>query len=990
MTAEDGMHPNMLAQMFGYQDGMTLVEDLMNSRNKADREAYIKAEAETRMRQRHGDSMTDGSLAQLAEKAIHNGKQSDLLHKELEYVNAKIGRRTVKRTIYRESARQAIAAMPLKNIKPHVYERQERTARTAAIRAAEKGDLKESAIQQDRALRQHYLYREARQATDAAGKFYKFGRGLMRGNRLKTLQRAGDSYLEQVNSILGWLEIRQVTNAELDRRQSMTDWINAQMDQAGAGDPKHSGEGMTEAEKAAREESISDDEQRLSPKFGVTEEMMATTRRVNYRDLTPEQIAEVNDMLQSVYHLAQLKNHLLTQKDQRQLDEWVDALESAFEKNANNPKVKTIGSNVPKGERTKAKVKEMLDMSRTPSSLIRMLDGYEDGGDAWKLIGQPLQDAAAEETLMLDKANRDLEEIFSAYSKKELAQWDEYLPGQYPGGRRITKQGVISIFLNWGNKQNRQRVLDGFNVTEAEVMSLFDSHIEQKDVDFAEAMWAYLDTYRKPAFDLHRDMFGFTPDQVEPEPFMTKYGKVTGGYFPIQYDPIESVKAEQNQLRKDSEAVVQSLGARRNLGSNKQRMTKVNRAIKTDVTQVVFGHLTDVIHSTTHDRALYDVGRILSDSRIKAGIQDNFGDHIYKSLVNMVREIKEGADPVRSIMDRQVQWARNNATLAMLGFSIRTVILQPFGITNSLVRARLNGMGTRRLLTGYGKFSMSPVEYTDKIKEKSKYMQQREKVMSVAINRITQKIRRRGGLTKLTELSMVPIQKMQFYTVDAPLWLSTYDYQIEKGVAEDMAINLADQAVRDAQGGGSVVDTAESMRGGAWQRLFTNFLTYMMTTNSLYQQSKGEMKLGRITVVDHAINTMVALSLPAIMTALLGDFVAGDDDEQPLWDRAIREQLSFLLSMNPLSAQFSGAVSGFDYSGPQGTALISKVGQMVKQMQQGEADKTALKSVIEVIGLATGLPSTQFNRTVFGTWKGIEEGDSAGKIAKQAIFGPER
>ena len=988
MTAKDGTNPELVATMYGYADAGEMIEDLINSRNKVDRDKYIKAEAETRMRRRHGDSMTDGSLAQMADKAVHTGKQSEVLHRELEYINAKTGKKTIKRQIYREAARQLINSKKIKDIKPSLYLRQEQTARNAAVRTAQAGKMKESAVQMDKAMRQHYLYREALIAAEQSGKLYKFGKSLTRGGRLATLRKAGDSYLAQVDSILGWLELKRVSDKDLGRRVSMTDWINAQMDKAGAGDPNHSDEGLSEYEIRAKKLSMADDPQRMSPKIGVTEDMMALTERVNYRELTPEQTREVKEMLDAIYHLAKLKDKLITNQDERTLDEWVDRLEVTLEENANDQKVQTIGSNRPKGERTKEFWKSMFDMNRTPTSLIRMLDGFGENGDAWQLLGQPLQDASSKETIMLDKANRKLEEIFSAYGDAELADWDKYVPGV--NGRKITKQGVVSIFLNWGNAGNRDRVMDGFNLTSQQVNYLFDQYITEKDVKLAKDLWSYLDTFREPAFALHRDLFGFTPAQVEASPFMTQFGEVPGGYFPIQYDPVESARAEQQQLTRETDSTAKSIASRNKMGSNQARSAKVSRAIKTDVTQVVYGHLTDVIHSVTHDRALYDVGRILGNDRVKASIQNNFGDHIYKSMVSMIREVKEGGDEVRTAMDRTVQWARNNTTLAMLGASIRTIILQPFGVTNSIAKARMSGMGTAPLMNAYAKFLHNPVDQAARIKEKSIYMQQREQVMSVAINRITQKIRSRGKLNKLTELGMIPIQKMQFYTVDAPMWLATHTFAIDRGVGENDAVSLADQAVRDAQGAGSVVDTAQSMRGGPWQKLFTNFLTYMITTNSLYQESKAMKKRGDITLVNHAVNTLVMLTVPAILTALLNDLVAGEDDEQSFLDRFLREQLSFLMSMNPLSAQFAGAVNGFDYSGPQGTALISKVGNLAKQMEQGEIDRNAFKATIEVIGLSTGLPSSQFNRLVFGTLKGIEEGDSAAKIIKQGAFGPER
>lgn len=132
------------------------------------------------------------------------------------------------------------------------------------------------------------------------------------------------------------------------------------------------------------------------------------------------------------------------------------------------------------------------------------------------------------------------------------------------------------------------------------------------------------------------------------------------------------------------------------------------------------------------------------------------------------------------------------------------------------------------------------------------------------------------------------------------------------------------------------------------------------------------------------------MTLPSILMALLNEFVAGEDDDEDFTERLIREQASFLLSMNPIGAQFSGAVTGFDYSGPQGTALISKTIDLSVQAGQGEADAAFWRSLSWVIGLGTGLPAAQFNRSAFGLSESIENNESAGMTVKQTLFGPER
>ncbi len=193
-------------------------------------------------------------------------------------------------------------------------------------------------------------------------------------------------------------------------------------------------------------------------------------------------------------------------------------------------------------------------------------------------------------------------------------------------------------------------------------------------------------------------------------------------------------------------------------------------------------------------------------------------------------------------------------------------------------------------------------------------MKNREQTQSVAIARIRNKVRQRGKLDSLRELNMIPIMKVQFYSVDAPLYMAARDFYIDQGMSREKAIELAEQFVRDAQGGGNIVDTAQAMQGGPFRKLFTNFLTYMITTYNLQVENfQKTFRLNEQNYFDFVVNTFVLMTMPAVLTALLNDWIAGDDDEEEFAERLAKEQASFLLGMNPATAQLSGAAMGFDY-----------------------------------------------------------------------------
>jgi hypothetical protein len=989
MAAKDGMHPDLAAPLLGYSSGDALVRALLGTKNKGDRAKYVKALATEDMRAEHGDMLTDGTLAEEAQSSVHNDKQAELLLAELRLLNRIAGNKQTPRQLFKAAAERTVAETPIYKLRPDVHKRNETKARNAAMKAAVEGDAQKAALESHRALRQFYLYRESLAAKQAAEKLGEYGRSF-RGKKMDRIRKAGDHYKDQVAGILEKFEFRVISGKAIARRQSMREWIEQTMAQAGEGNPFANHSVMTKDEAAVADLSRQDDAQSAQPDLGITDAMLVEAGTRNYRTLTLPELEAVGDALRAIEHLSRLKNKLLTQAEKRKIDDWVNDLVASIEnKSLKKVGATSFGSTLDNWESIKRKGAAFRDISRQPTSLIKMLDGYDDDGIAWRLLGQPMQEAAAEETVQLHQANIDIQELYSIYSAKDLMLMNHKVADPRLG-RKIDRHSVVAILMNYGNPVNKQRILDGMGLTEEMAQSLMDTYLTEKDYQFAKAAWAYLDTFKKAAFDLHKDLFGFTPEEVEAVPFETKYGTMPGGYFPIQYDPEKSAAADQHALTNMLQPQVKSIQSKAKQGSTQARVARVVRPMKTDVMQIISQHVADTIHHTTHDRALFDVGRILSRDSVKTAITENYGPHIYTQFTDLVRELKDGGEKPRNMLEALLMGVRNNATLATLGASLRTITLQPFGVTNSIVAARLAGIGTHRLMNSYAEFYRHLPTETAKIREESVYMRHREQVMSTAISRIKNKIQRKGQIREITELTMIPIMKSQFYTVDAPLYMAARDHYLSSGMDEKKAIGLAEQVVREAQGGGGIMDTAQGMRGHPVMKIFTNFLTYTVTTWNLQVKNFNKARRGEQNPFDFTVNMFVALTVPAILNQLLGLLTrGGGDDDEDFSEKVLREQISFLLSANPATAQLSGGIQGYDYKGPQGLAIINQIGNAIKQTQQGEPDDAFFKAWINVAGLATGLPSTQINRTIFGLKQAAEENDDPLTTVKKAAFGPE-
>jgi hypothetical protein len=1019
LTKKGGVDPDVLAHSYGYSSGSRMLTDLHNTKGKGDLKKQQNLEAIQKAEIERGDIYQTGGIDEAALEIVHSEKNGRLHAMELQILNSMLPGGFVTQPTanemhrrYKASAEQAISETPINKLNPGFHKSNQQKHNNDVVRFSTQGKFAEAREAKHKALRQFHLYNESMKAKEQADRHAKYARSF-KGAKWKRVQRSGDHYISQINGILQKFEFKAVSQKAIVARQNMSDWINKIFAESGEGNPTSHHDTLTKDQKLIAKQEEQEDTQKIMSDHGITDAMMADAETVNYKTLTPVELQAVIDSLRTIDNMSKLQDKLFSLGDKISLREAIEELVAEIKSESTSTKKKRLGSTKEGKQERKERLKSFIDMSKSPTAFIKMLGGYKQGSLAWKLLGQPLRDAASMETDQINKANIALEEIFmrsyskvrqgmSLISKKDWTWLRSSTLGNL--NRKIyderldvdlTKHDVISFLLNWGNEEGRNRVMDGHGLAEEDVMYLFDKYLDEKDHNFAKDMWAYIGTFKKAAFDLHRDMFGFTPEEVLPVPFETKYGVMPGGYYTISYDKAKSAAADQHAMTKTTDSFRRSISSKSEMGSNKSRVKRVFRPLETDIMKVAYSHISEVIHKTTHTRALYDVGRLLANDQVKGAINEAYGEHAYQYITEAVRDIHDGSEGVKDIHDRFALFIRNNATLSMLAFSIRTILLQPFGVTNSLVKARLLGVGSKKLFKAYTKYSLHPINESRIAREESIYMAGRETVMSTAISRIKNMLRNRGSFDKIKESGMIPIMKSQFYTVDMPLYIAVRDHFIP-ALGREGAIKEAEQAVIDAQGGGNIMDTPRAMMGDPYRKMWTNFLSYMMATYSLQAENYDKtFRKHDQNIFDFSVNTFVALTVPAILMTLLNAIQNWDPDDEDLIDvvkeefseQLWKEQISFLMGTNTYTAQFSGALMGYDYQGPQGTAIISKIIKFGEQSFQGEMDEAWARAAITAFGLSTGLSSSQTNRVVFGAKQAIEDNESPGSFIKKALFG---
>ena len=993
-AVEGGVHPDALAQMFGFSSGDELLSAIVNARKMND---LIEAETDDQMRTTHGDMLLDGTVHDVARQAVLTAGRSEVIAAEMKalarkrrevaatkasiskYVNAERAAKIEAFDRYiptvaavRAIAERRVAVMKVRDLRPGSYFQASRRASKQATEAALKQDFDAALAAKQRELMAVEMYRAAMGAGDEVESAVTYLKRFGDTKKRARVGLAGPDYLDQIDGLLERFDFAKITLKAIERRKALAAWL----------EEKESQGLVTDVPENLKNESF----------------------RKNYRDMTIEELRGLRDSVKMIDHMAGLKNRLLKSKRKRELDAAVAEMEAAIRGNGGKGNGKRFDTRLP-GEEMARGVQEFFAAHRKLAAILREMDGFEDGGPMWEYVMRPINEAADLEASMNEKATIALNEIFTtAYPAKErTALYDKtFIPSI---NASLTKMERLMMALNVGNAANRQRLMDGYRLTEDQLKAiLYD--LNEKDWKFVQGIWDHINSYWPAIEAKQQRVVGVAPEKVQGMPVETRYGTMRGAYFPIKYNErltasvSDNLEGEFADLARNA-AYVQKATTRR--GHTKERLEKVELPIRLDF-GVIFEHVSQVIHDLSHHEMLLDVGRLLGNKAIQQAITDKYGDIVRKQLKGVIKDIAFGAAPSPGWW-KAFGYLRRGVVTASLGWNVFTSILQPFQVTNAFVR-----VGPKWVAKGLMRWLRNPSSFVNTgkwIEGRSEFMRLRGKTQLREIN----EIRNTAGLNTgkfsaavdkafaAVTLNTVERQDVldSFFRLiqvgqrlaDIPTWLAGYEKSQANGDDEETSIALADQAVIDSQGSGHIKDLAAVERQGEIFKTFTTFYSYANLTLNQAIEPYKKYKIGKSSLGRMLVDEMLVLMLPAVMgyflkASLLG---GGADDDESLLAALLREQVGFLLGLFIGTREFSGIAQGFDPQPPSGLRWITSAYRTAVQVGQGELDATFWKSLNDTAGILLHYPAKQVERTAAGV-EALWEGET--KNPGVLIFGPPR
>ena len=936
LFARDGVSPDRAAQDLGYETGDQMLYEL-SQLPKDENGRFLTAkqfadqQAREYMLQEHGDIMNPDEMHEEALMKVHSRRQAQVILDELRLLNRKAGGRdSVTNAAARNAAEQAMSEKTISEIEsPTKYLNAERRFSMKAAEAVIAGDIDAALRFKTQQLLNFHMYRTAR---DMRMKADKMIATLNKRSRQKMdPKRVEPSFITQIKGMVSGIDFS--SRMSQDRQASLSaetlqNWADQQSLKYGA-------------------------------TFHISPALDRALSKMNVRDFTFSELEGLHDTVKSVY--TQGLRYADAQK--AQFNSVVQNMGYDIDANAKKKVPLRTGQRT-KWEGAKSFVRLAFAEHRHILSLSEELDGYEQNGSVYSNVYQPIKRADDRYIDRSMKAAQTLNKILRRYNKSERLGFlsKKYIPElEGTANPNLSRNERLAFGLNMGNAGNVAVMKETY--TDAQIDAVMAT-LTDKDVDVIESIWEQIDSYWPELSALEERTTGVKPAKVEPSPFVLPSGReVKGGYYPLIADPNADRNSKEQYISSQSLQSFSSGGKTKvstKHGSTIERQGFGERPVWLDL-RGLFEHIDGVIKDIEMREAVSDVSRIIRSKPFEQAVRDAKGSEFYEMFNNWLEHTVGASRPPILWMEKLTQYARTGASIAEMGLSVRTMLMQPFGFTNTVVL-----LGEKYAAKGLAEFIGQRGGSVRKVMEASAFMRNR----SATFNRDVREANRWMGVDSLKQdvvnASFWGIQKLDM-AVSIPSWLGAYQKSIDEGRSHDDAVDFADQTVSRGQGTGLPRDMADIQQGPVWKKMFTMFYSYFGAYQNMQtdQWKKTNFK-NPAQAMKYAKNQMWITIIPSIaVDALFNQLFSGDDDEM-LWAKIGGSIMKTLFGGIVFVRDIANvAASGFkfDYQLTPAGNPIKEAGNLAKQIgpsiDAGELSTPLIKSLIMFGGYAAQLPGAR-------------------------------
>lgn len=943
-SKDGGVHPDFIAELFGFDSGDALVQALVNARH---RRRLAEAETERRMQEQYPDAVNDGTIGQEAETAIMSGRYGEVLLRELRSLEARSrGQAQSTISIMRAAAQRILQDKTLQHLQPSAYRRAAARYSREARDAMLTGDLEAARRAKRQQLMNHELFREATRIAEAIESGRNYLQRLTKPSARARIGKAGEEYVDQIYGLIERYELARVPYTQLRRRQSLLEFVN-QLEDDGAD-------------------------------IGIEPAVLDEARRVNYRQVPFSELQGVFDAVRQLDHQARLKVEFKTKRERIAFEAVVGELVEAARENAGERPKRPLDPNMMSWfDRLKDGFSDIDASLLKIEQLVLWMDGDNIDGPWNRYFWRPIAQAQFEKMDLMNSRFAELRSVLDRLSREKRLNLLERVHIQSLG-ESVTRDFIMGVALNMGTESGRARVISDSNFTQEQVSEMLD-HLTAEEIGVVQQVWDTFDSLWGDISDMQFRVTGIRPQKLEAVPLELKAGTLAGGYFPVVYDPNSSaagMQQEGERLRTAGPFERGAVFATTPRGHTKQRVEGYHAKMLFSLGNIP-NRLARHIHDLTHREAVMNAHRILMDKQVRAAIQDTLGPNAHRIMYSWLKrqandaafDVMDGLHGVKAIMER----LRLNTSVVIMGLKATTMMSQFAGYADAGER-----IGSKWLSDGMAEFYKNPAAAIKFATEKSGEIRHRFELKDLSVREQIQRLKGktdiRSKATKFFFMNILVADKM----VATGVWIGAYKKAISEGRSEESAREYGDSVVRLSQGASGTKDlSAIQATDQALLRWMGLFYTYFSAKYSRIRSmgrragrviTKGEMDQVPLLLAQVWWGTF----LPAVLSEIFAGRGPDEDDNWFLWAMQAWWEFPFLtvIGIRDLASPAFDQILGWRNRPFESSFQLTPVGEVgtttlraartAADAFQGEADlDEVLLRGFEASGYLFGLPTSQ-------------------------------
>ena len=967
-VAKKGLDPNVVASNFAYQDGETMIRELLAA---PPLEEAVKAETERRMLEKHAELATPEAIQRQAAVELRSELHARIVATELKGASRSTQPVGVMTQAAKIAAQKSVEAMTARDVKASRFERDERRFANMAVKAmmpsAKKGQPRKTV--DDNAVasakRQQLLSVQMARVARAFEKELRTYRKLIGRLRQTSIrEQVGDRGGDVITQLLSNINLETGQPAAVVSTQvSPTDvaaWLN---EKAQAGWP-----------------------------INVDIAWMQSFRGTDYRDMTVADLREFMRMMEEVVHVAKTDHAGQLLLATESIREVRGQCRESAKVNANgdfsNQRLDPTWMSAVKNFGYKAEASLITAMTK-----MRVMDGGK-LGPWFTHIWDKASALADKKDRMIYELGERMNAITEPLRTSKFWKQKFDVPELNLGPKSLTGEELFTLLLNMGNEGNINRLLSGAEQHgwTYDILVSAVSKLPTEAIEAAQKVWDTIAVYKPEVARLDRKTKGREPNWVEPRLLnvVSSTGKrmlLSGGYYPIVYDTTRSQKSRSRSEQQEADLLTRRAQARTTTTQTytKDRVEEVEPGQFVAMTlDGLFSHLEMVVHDIVWREFVIDTGRILGGGGGNSLLQDvsnSYGADWASDLKAWLDRIADNGYKKRGEADRWIAVVRRNVSTGALAGNIYTLVKQYAGAFYSIPRS-----GITNTMHALGEYLISPMETHRwmirnspdfKLRYITRYRASWESLLD---------IRNKNPRLRLINAKLFSLIQFAQSTPDAISYLAAYKKSMLDGSTDQEAHREAYQAVAETQSSARPIDfsTYESEASDTFLALIPFYRIANANLNLFYGSSLKNPEKQGMFGAKKALDFMIILGVASYMAEVLADsakaLIKGGDEEQEededwAWNTGkefaattLKTTMQTIPILNQV-ANLADALFGQEYipwRGPMGLKGIGDAENFLLQVRQAvvedDWDKALVKSSISTLGLFYPIPTVLMRR----------------------------